>query len=436
MGITARDAALEVLTACRKSDAWADGALKNTLARSGLSQRDAALASRITYSVLQNRMLLDHYLRSFCRNGGKDLEPVIWDILRIGACQILLMDKIPPSAAVNEAVNMAKTHHRARAAGMVNAVLRNLSRNRESLAVPEELSLRFSHPQWLVDRYVALLGAEEAEQCLRANNSVASTTIQRNPLRADRQMLESRLEEEGVTFTPHPWMPDCYTVSGTGNLEQLNSFRQGYFTVQDAAARLMAMTAGCQPGNRVIDMCAAPGGKSFAAAMAMADQGNIFACDIHPHKLELIRRGADRLGITCVVPMLSDGRNLREEWTDSADVVLCDVPCSGLGIIRKKPDIRYKDPAAFRDLPAIQLSILRTAARYVRSGGTLVYSTCTVLPEENDQVVEAFLEEFSQFSLCPFAVPGQEDTSGRLTLWPHRHNCDGFYIAKLRKEHD
>ena len=436
MGMTAREAALEVLTACRKSDAWADGALKNTLARSGLSQRDAALASRLTYSVLQNRMLLDHYLSGFCRNGGKDLEPVIWDILRIGACQILLMDKIPPSAAVNEAVNMAKAHHRARAAGMVNAVLRNLSRGRESLTAPKELSLRFSHPQWLVDRYVALLGEEEAEQCLQANNSEAATTIQRNPLRADQQTLESRLAEEGVAFTPHPWMPGCYTVSGTGNLEQLESFCRGYFTVQDAAARLMAMAAGCRPGDRVIDMCAAPGGKSFAAAMAMENQGDISACDIHPHKLELIRRGAERLGITCIVPVLSDGRILREEWAGSADVVLCDVPCSGLGIIRKKPDIRYKDPGAFAALPGIQLSILCTAAQYVRPGGTLVYSTCTVLPEENGQVVEAFLGKVPGFSLQPFAVPGHEDAPGQLTLWPHRHACDGFYIAKLRKEHD
>ena len=436
METIAREAALAVLTACRRSDAWADGALKSVLARSGLSQRDAALASRITYGVLQNRMLLDHYLSGFRRGGGKDWEPVIWDILRIGACQILLMDKIPVSAAVNEAVNMAKAHHRARAAGMVNAVLRGLARSRESLTPPQSLSVRFSHPQWLVDRYVALLGEEEAEECLRANNSAAATVIQRNPLLADRRTLESRLAEEKVDFTPHPWMPDCYTLTGTGNLEELESFRRGFFMVQDAAARLMAVAAGCRPGDRVIDMCAAPGGKTFAAAMAMENRGSILSCDIHPRKLEQIRGGAERLGIACVETALSDGRELREERRASADVVLCDVPCSGLGIIRKKPDIRYKDPGTFGALPAIQLSILSTAGQYVRPGGTLVYSTCTILPEENGQVVEAFLARFPQFSLQPFAVPGQADAPGQLTLWPHRHDCDGFYICKLRKEHD
>ncbi len=433
----AREVALEVLTTCRKADAWADGTLKSILRRRQLSRRDGALAARITYAVLQNRMLLDYYLDGFCKNGTRDLEPVILDILRIGACQILLMDKIPHSAAVNEAVTMAKVHHRAKAAGMVNAVLRNLSRSKTSLTPPEDLSIRYSHPKWLVDRYVALLGREEAERCLAANNTPVPTTIQRNPLRISGEGLIGELEAEGIRVENHPFLSDCYEISGTGDLEQCVAFAGGYFMVQDAAARMMTIAAGCRPGQRVIDVCAAPGGKSFSAAMDMGNRGQITACDIHPHKLRLVERGAERLGITCMETVLADGREPHEEWFAAADTVLCDVPCSGLGVIRKKPDLRYKDPKALSALPAIQLAILTNASRYVRPGGVLVYSTCTILPEENEGVISAFLSQCGGFRKEPFALPAPVgETDGEITLWPHRHHTDGFYICKLRKIHD
>lgn len=427
----AREVALEVLTACRKADAWVDGALKNTLARAELSARDAALASRITYAVVQNKMLLDYYLDGFCK---KDTEPVIRDILRIGACQILLMDKIPHSAAVNEAVAMAKRHHRAKAAGMVNAVLRNLSRGKESLVPPAEANLRHSHPKWLAQRYEQLLGAEEAERCMAVSNTPVPTTIQCNPLRTTEDALQAELTALGITMTAHPWLDGCYTLSGSGNIEQLDAFRDGRFLVQDAAAKLAALAAGCEKGMRVIDLCAAPGGKSFAAAMAMENEGEILSCDIHPHKMKLIAQGAERLGITCIQTLLADGRQNREELRESADVVICDVPCSGLGIIRKKPDIRYKDPAPLAGLPKVQAAILENGCTYVKKGGVLLYSTCTILPEENEQVTRAFLKAHPEFTMESFTLPGEiGKTEGDITLWPQRHGTDGFYICKLRK---
>ena len=430
----AREAALEVLTACRKADAYADAALKSVLRRADLPPRDAALAARITYGVLQNRMLLDYYLDGLCKNGVGDLEPVVLDILRIGACQILLLDRVPHSAAVNEAVAMVKAHRRPRAAGMVNAVLRNFSRSKDALAPPPDLSRRYSHPRWLTERYEALLGAEEAEQCLRLNNVPVPTTIQVNPLKNTAEELLEVLRREGVAAEAHPALPGCFTVSGTGDLERLPSFLEGRFTVQDAAARLAVLAAEAQPGQRFLDLCAAPGGKSFAAAMAMENRGEVVSCDIHPHKLKLMERGAERLGITCIRTLLSDARQRREELAGSADAVLCDVPCSGLGIIRKKPDIRYKDPAALAGLPAVQLDILRGAAAYVKPGGRLVYSTCTILPEENGQVVRAFLKERPDFTMAPFTLPLAGETDGEVTLWPHRQGTDGFYICKLRKQ--
>ena len=432
MGGDARETALAVLTSCRKAEAWADGALKQEIRRAGLSGRDAALATRITYGVLQNQALLDYYLQQYCKN--QDLEPVILDILRIGACQMFLLDRIPHSAAVNSAVDMAKRHRRARAAGMVNAVLRNLSRNRESLPLPEDLSIRYSHPRWLVDRYTALLGREEAEICLAANNTPVPTTIQRNCLLADREELLRALD--GAEVAPHPWMEDCYEISATGDLEQLPAFQKGYFQVQDAAAALVAKAAGCAPGQRVIDVCAAPGGKSFSAAMAMGNRGEILAFDIHGNKLRQITAGAERLGITCIAADQGDGRVFREEMAEWADVVICDVPCSGLGIIRKKPDIRYKDPALFSGLPPVQKAILSNASRYVRKGGVLLYSTCTILPEENEEVTTGFLAEHPAFAREAFQLPFGAAEQGEITLWPHRHQTDGFYLCKLRRGYD
>ena len=431
MSINAREVALEVLTACRKADAWADGALKSALGKEGLDNRDAALAAALTYGVLQNRILLDFRIAAYCRGGLRNLEPVILDILRIGAYQILMLDRIPPSAAVHQAVEMVKAHRRPRAAGLVNAILRNLTREKDALPPVEDLSIRYSHPKWLVDTYIALLGREEAVRTMAENNRPVPTAIQRNTLCCSQEMLESELP----TARPHPWLSDCYFLSGAGNLAALPSFQAGHFIVQDAAAKLTSLAAGCRSGDTVIDVCAAPGGKSFAMAMAMGNQGEILACDIHANKLRQVEQGAQRLGITCIRTLQADGRIFREELADAADVVLCDVPCSGLGIIRKKPDIRYKRPEDLEGLPAVQSAILMNAARYVKPGGVLVYSTCTILPRENTQVVDSFLARHTHFFREAFTLPeplGKID--GEITLWPQRHQTDGFYICKLRRE--
>lgn len=435
-----RETALEVLTACRKLDAWSDGSLKSACQRNELDRREAALAARLTYGVLQNRALLDFYLDRYCAQGVDKLEPFVRDVLRLGAYQILLLDKVPDSAAVNEAVEMVKSHRRQRAAGLVNAVLRRLSRDKEHLPdipsedVAEYLSIRYSHPRWLVERLLELLGREEAESFLASDNKSVPMTIQRNPLKCDREKLVEYWEKEGAAIAPHPWLEDCYELTGTGNLEEKAAFQQGWFQVQDAAARLAALAAGPKAGNRVLDVCAAPGGKSFAAAMAMGDQGTILSCDIHSHKLELIRRSARRLGITCVETALADGRENHPEWNEWADLVICDVPCSGLGIIRKKPDIRYKDPVSLTGLPGVQRAILENASKYVRPGGTLLYSTCTILPEENENVIDSFLASNAGFRRDAFTLPGPVgDTDGSVTLWPQRHGTDGFYLCKLRK---
>ena len=435
----ARDTALRVLVRCRTAGAWADAALAAQLRRDGLSGPEAALCSRIVYGVMQNRLLLDFYLGAYCSQKVDHLQPPLLEILRIGAYQILFLDKIPHSAAVNQAVEQAKDNGRAKAAGLVNAVLRQLSRNKGHLPkIPDQyalhsLSIRYSHPKWLVKRLQAILGPE-TEACLAADNAPAPLTIQVNPLKTTAEELTAELEASGVTVRPHPWVSGCLELDHAGDLTALASFRAGKFLVQDPAARLVSQIAGVGPGMRVLDVCAAPGGKSFSAAFAMEDQGEILACDLHENKLKRIREGAERLGLACIQTTAADGRVFRPEWEAAFDVVLVDAPCSGLGIIRKKPDVRYKKPDDLFALPVIQRAILDNAARYVKPGGTLVYSTCTILPEENEGVSDSFLAEHPDFCRTPFALfEPVGETEGQVTLWPHRHGTDGFYICRMTR---
>ena len=433
-----RKAALRVLISCRTNGAWADAALNAQIRRDGLSGADAALCSRIVYGVLQNQLLLDHYIESYCSQKPDHLQPPLLDILRIGAYQILFLDKIPDSAAVNESVELAKIFKRGQAAGLVNAVLRKISKNKDNLPeIPSQnperyLSVRYSHPRWLVKRLLPVLGREETERFLAANNDVAPMTVQVNPLKTTAEKLTADLTQAGVTVRPHGWVPDCLELSGTGDLTALTPFRQGEFMVQDPAARLVSLIADVKPGQRVLDVCAAPGGKSFSSAFAMEDKGSITSCDLHENKLKRVRESAERLGISCIKAEPADGRVFKPEWENAFDTVIVDAPCSGLGIIRKKPDTRYKKADELFALPVIQTAILENAARYVAPGGTLVYSTCTILPEENEQVTDAFLAEHPEFSRERFALPEPVGaTDGQLTLWPQRHDTDGFYICRM-----
>ena len=438
MKATARTAALRVLVNCRTAAAWADASLKAQIDRDGLDRQEAALCSRIVYGVLQNRLLLDFYIGAYCSQKPEHLQPPLLEILRIGAYQILFLEKVPDSAAVNTSVELAKLSGRGKASGLVNAVLRKISLNKQNLPpIPDRdetryLSIRYSHPRWLVKRLLAWLGREDAEAFLAADNAVAPLTVQVNPLKTTPEELTAALEGAGVRVRPHPWVPGCLELENSGNLTALPGFREGHFLVQDPAARLVSLAAGVKPGDRVLDVCAAPGGKSFSAAFAMEDTGFVLSCDLHENKLKRIREGADRLGLRCMETAAVDGRVRRPEWEGAFDAVLVDAPCSGLGIIRKKPDIREKKLDELFALPVIQAAILDNAAAYVRPGGTLVYSTCTILPEENEQVTDAFLAEHPNFSRENLPRP-MDAPEGQLTLWPQRHGTDGFYICRMKR---
>lgn len=366
----ARQAALTVLNRCFESGAWSQQTLNSVIAP--LDKRDAALASRLTLGVLQNYMLLD-YLIDALLTGKKKLDLPVRNLLRLGAYQILFSDRIPARAAVNESVALCRSCGFASASGLVNAVLRKLADGNTPL--PEDLSVRYSHPQWFVDRMIARHGLRFTEALLAANNTEPPT---------DRH----------------------------------EAFRPGETYVQDRAAYTAVEMAEPLPGMRVLDVCAAPGGKSFTAAVLMQNRGSILSCDIHEKKLSLIREGAERLGISILTTRCADAGRFLPELEGAFDLVIADVPCSGFGVIRKKPEIRMKPLAEIEKLPAVQKRIADNVSRYVAPGGKLLYSTCTVFEEENEAIAHG---------IAGFEILQEK------TFWPHLDGTDGFYACVLRK---
>ena len=435
----ARETALNALIACRKEGAWSNGVLKEYIRRDRLMPRDAALASRLCYGVLQNRQKLDFYLKQLLTGKQNRLHPVVRDILHLGLYQMLEMTKIPVSAAVNESVELTKKYcPNPVAAKLVNGVLRNADRRKGTLEEPVKLSDRYSHPESLIQLLRSYVGEELLEPMLRANNEAPDITIQVNTLKTDAETLTRALETQGVIAQPHSWMENCLVLRSTGALENLEVFRQGHFYVQDPAAKLSVLCAQLPQREDfyLLDCCAAPGGKSFAAAMAMGGKGHITSCDIHAHKTELIAKGASRLGLTNMTVCQQDASQPVSEWVGQMDAVIADVPCSGYGIIRKKPDIREKDPDTMVSLPALQLAILNNQAKYVKKGGLLLYSTCTLVRRENEGVVEKFLKANPEFCTEKLPLPANFPTneSGMLKLVPGQYDTDGFFICCLRRK--
>ncbi|MEE1037203.1 MAG: 16S rRNA (cytosine(967)-C(5))-methyltransferase RsmB [Oscillospiraceae bacterium] len=434
----ARETALCALIACRKDGAWSNGVLKEYIQRDRLDPRDAGLATRLCYGVIQNRNKLDFYLKQLLTGKLKDLHPVVRDILHLGLYQIYELDKIPDSAAVNESVALSKKYCKnPRASGLVNGVLRNAVRTKGTLKEPVSYADRYSHPEELINLLKGSLPKGRLEPMLIANNAAPQTVVQVNLFKTTAAKLVESLERQGVTAQPHGWMENCLVLSGTGSIEQLDAFKEGWFYVQDPASKLSVLCAGLpREGAQVLDCCAAPGGKSFAAAIAMDGKGHITSCDVHAHKTGLIENGAARLGLPNITARQQDATENVPEWVGQMDAVICDVPCSGLGIIRKKPDIRYKNLKEMEALPGLQLQILSNQASYVKPGGVLMYSTCTVLRRENEDVVKAFLENHHDFYLEPLGLPGvfPKNETGMLTLIPGEYDTDGFFICRLRRK--
>ena len=436
---SAREVALEALERFRKDRAWSGPLIDNLNRKYALDKREAALAARLFLGVLQNSSFCDYYIGVYCSRKIDSLQPKLLNILRLGAYQLLFLDKIPPSAAVNESVSLCRSTGFSRASGLVNAVLRRLAENRDHLPeIPGKgtatyLSTRYSHPEWLVNRLLEEQEYSFVEDFLAANNEPCGVCIHVNTLKITAAEFRHALVRTGVAFDDLPNLPDSFVIHG-GSVTELPGYAEGLFYVQDAAAHIAVLAAAPERGMRVLDACAAPGGKTLAAAISMGDQGSIRSCDIHAKKLSLVQDNAKRMGISCVETEARDAREDRAEYRQAYDLVIADVPCSGLGVIRKRPEIRYKSEKEIAGLPEIQLAILNNLTGFVKPGGVLLYSTCTILHAENYLLIERFLADHMDFVPEDFEVGALHSTKGTYAFWPQIDGTDGFFAAKLRKK--
>ena len=422
-----REAALEALRRMRRAGTYSSDAVDAVVREAALEPREAAFCTRLVRETLQNLYFIDYYLNFWSNTPAKRLEPAVLDILRISACQLLFMDRVPAPAAVNEGVGLCTKAGCRRASGLVNSVLRRVAEHRDRLPeIPgagtvEYLATRYSHELWQVQELIERRGYEGAEAVLAANNTEPPLTVQTNTLRCTAEELLERFAKQGLEA--ETGLSDCEIVlRNAGRADLLPGFAEGLFYVQDTAAKLAVLASGVRPGMKVLDCCAAPGGKSFGAAILMQGRGEIISCDLQEKKLRRIDEGTRRLGLGCITTRAMDARCPEPELLGSMDVVIADAPCSGLGVIRKKPEIRFKRKAELEALPGIQLDILRGASGCVRPGGTLLYSTCTTRKCENEDVVAAFLSGNGDFTV-----------SEQRTLWPDTDGTDGFFICRMER---
>ena len=442
----ARDTALQVLQAVEEKGAYANVALAQALRRAELSDQDRRFVTELVYGTVKAGGTLDWILRRYVNRPLSKIPSMIRQILRLGLYQIFYLDKVPTAAACNTSVELAKRYGHKGTVAFVNAVLRTAVREPEKAAFPsgrghgtEELALRSQHPYWLVKRWVKQFGFEETVRLCEFDNAQAPLCLRTNTMRTTREKLLSELAECGAEAVASVWAPEGVIVCKHGALDRLVPLQEGRAQVQDESSMLVAHVVAPQPGEFIIDCCSAPGGKTTHMATLMQNRGRIVACDIYEHKLTRIEDNAHRLGLSIIETQLLDARELGRKYPGRADRVLVDAPCSGLGVLRRKPDARWhKQPEELAGLPALQLAILQSAAEAVKPGGVLVYSTCTIEPEENQAVVKAFLDGAPGFcmeqtgSFLPTAGTHSRDTL--VQLLPQRDGTDGFFIARMQRK--
>ncbi len=435
---SARQIAFEILLKIEKDEAYSNLAIDSAVKVYNPDSTDCAFISRLVYGVVERKITLDYVISKYLSKPINKLKKDVLTVLRLGAYQVLFMDKIPRSAAVNESVRLTKNNNCSYASGLVNAVLRKVSQDDlilpDELTESEKLSVLYSAPEEIVKFLTYHYGANNTESFLKSALESKKVTIRVNTIKTDENALVKLLEEENVKVEK-TFLENALDISLNTAVYNLQAFKDGLFHVEDISSQLCVKALDLFEGCSAIDLCAAPGGKSFTAAEYMNNKGELYSCDVYPARTNLIRDGAQRLGIECIKATVNDATEFNENFP-FADRVLCDVPCSGLGIIGKKPEIKYKKLDDTKALLPIQRKILETASGYLKSGGRLVYSTCSVNPNENRKICDAFLKahpEFRSVRVLP-EIPRTVDEGDYLTLFPHKNNCDGFFVAAFVKE--
>ena len=400
----------------------------------GLSREERSFLAALVYTAVEHKLTYDYYISALSGRSMEKIDKTTKNILRLGLCQLLDMKGVPPFAAINETVSLARGVGER---SFVNGILRAADRQRDNLPLPSgtgarHLSVKYSFPVWIVRRFTEIFGSEGAEELLKKFNTVPPTDLTVNTNKISREDFVKKLTGLGYKAELSEFSPLTVRVSGSVVPSELIGYTEGEFFVQDTASAIAALTLGARPGDRVIDVCAAPGGKSFAAAITMQGKGDVTAFDIHESKLSLIESGAKRLGLS-VKTGTQDARSPRRELFGTADRVICDALCSGLGVLWKKPDLRYKSEESVRELPALQYEILTASSQYLKVGGRMIYSTCTLLPEENGGVFDRFLKENKNFKPVDFSLGDLKSEGGRITLYPHIHGTDGFFVSLIER---
>lgn len=435
--VNIRKVALAVLDKISAAGQYSNIALDTAIGRSGAAGSDRALLTAIVYGTVEKRITLDYLIDSLSSLPPSKIELTVRNILRMGFYQLIYLDRVPDHAAINESVTLAGKRQK----GFVNALLRNFARGDRSLPLPGKkdgigryLSVKYSVSEDICKRFCLDFGEERAEKLLSSMNNEPYITLRVNTLKISRDELLERFASRGVSAEKTELSCAGIRLKERYAYSEIPFEEDGLWFVQDEASQLAAALLDAKAGETVIDTCACPGGKSFSLAMCMENKGRLMSFDLHENKLSLIERSADRLGIDIIETAAKDGKVFDGALQGCADKVLCDLPCSGLGVIAKKPDIRYKNIEDIENLPSVQMAIAENALRYLKKGGVMVYSTCTILPEENENNVKRLLCLHDDLEAVPFEYGGRTAESGMLTLYPDEQGTDGFFIAKLRKK--
>ncbi len=444
--MNAREAAFSVLQRVLYESAYSNLALNECIKENNFTSVDASFLTALVYGTLERLVTIDYIIRKLSSVPFRKIEPATLIILRIGIYQLLYMDKVPDSAAVNESVKLAKEKKLFKSSGFINGLLRSFLRNGKTYSMPDEkdksryLSVKYSCPEYLVKLWLDAYGVEITLGILESLSGRPPLCIHANTLKVTPDELIEHLKSECVEALKASVLPNMLTLKNTGAVDSLKAFKNGEFFVQDESSALCAYLTSAKPDDTVFDICSAPGGKAFSMAMMMQNTGVLKAFDVHVHKIKLIEAGAFRLGIKNIKTSVRDGAE-DNELCEKADIVLCDVPCSGFGIVRRKPEIRYTKEESYSELSPLQYKILENSAKLVKKGGVLQYSTCTLNPRENSEITEKFLRFHPEFKPRELKLPCGverkiEESRNQITVFPDKNGGDGFFVASFERVGD
>lgn len=435
----AREIAYKVLLDIEKNKNYSNMAINKHFKDVKISNQDRGLATEIIYGVIENKYYIDYMIDKLSKVKTNKMEIYVKTLLRMGIYQIMFLNSISDYAAVNETVNLAKKKN-SKVSGFINGILRNVIRQKEEIGKVKTkddvdyLSIKYSYDKWMIRNWMIHFGKEFTEELLEANNERPNIYLRTNTLKITRDELIKKLEKQNIKAEKVNVVEEAIKVEHLKDIENNSLYKEGLFTVQDVSSMLVGKVMNPKENSLVLDVCSAPGGKTTHMATLMNNTGQVVSRDIYDHKLKLIKAASKRLGLTNVDVEEFDGMKLDRESIAKFDYVLADVPCSGLGIIRRKPEIKYKEKEEFRQLPPIQKKILENASKYVKVGGTLIYSTCTIQDSENIDVVNEFLQKNKNFELVPIKevnVDLENQEKGYMKIYPNVHDMDGFFISKL-----